>query len=98
MKFLFILVANLFTEGGTLMMSLNLIWLLLSVFFLIKGFMNLNNDKSKSKKMLKQLVKKAMKQNRKPICSMTIENIGSQKAIEGAGFYCSNIIFDINLI
>ncbi|WP_040282387.1 GNAT family N-acetyltransferase [Psychroserpens damuponensis] len=33
--------------------------------------------------------------DRKPICSTTIDNIGSQKAIEKAGFYCSNIIFDI---
>lgn len=32
---------------------------------------------------------------RKPICSTTIDNIASQKAIEKAGFYCSNIIFDI---
>ncbi|TJY33455.1 MotA/TolQ/ExbB proton channel family protein [Pontimicrobium aquaticum] len=53
MKFLFILVANIFTEGGTLMMSLILICLLLSIFFLIKGFANLNKSITTSKKMLK---------------------------------------------
>ena len=53
MKFLFILVANIFTEGGTLMMSLILICLLLSIFFLIKGFMNVSKDSTNSKKMLK---------------------------------------------
>ncbi|TJY33490.1 GNAT family N-acetyltransferase [Pontimicrobium aquaticum] len=47
-------------------------------------------------RMLKELAKKAIEQNRNPICSTTIDNIGSQKAIEKAGFYCSNIIFDIN--
>jgi len=46
-------------------------------------------------KMLQQMAHKAMEQNRKPICSTTIDNIGSQKAIERAGFYCSNIIFDM---
>ena len=34
--------------------------------------------------------------NRKPICSTTIDNFASKKAIEKAGFYCSNIIFNIN--
>lgn len=53
MKFLFILVVNIFTEGGTLMMSLILICLLLSIFFLIKGFANVNKNSTTSKKMLK---------------------------------------------
>jgi len=53
MKFLFILVVNIFTEGGSLMMSLILICLLLSIFFLVKGFMNVNKDSTNSKKMLK---------------------------------------------
>lgn len=53
MKFIFILVANIFTDGGTLMMSLILICLLLSIFFLIKGFNNLNKDNTISKKMLR---------------------------------------------
>lgn len=43
-------------EGGTLMMSLILICLLLSIFFLIKGFMNVNKNASNSKKMLKLAV------------------------------------------
>lgn len=46
-------------------------------------------------KMLQQLAREAINQKRKPICSTTIDNIGSQKAIEKAGFYCSNIIFDM---
>ena len=53
MKLLFILVVNIFTEGGSLMMSLILICLLLSIFFLVKGFMNVNKDSTNSKKMLK---------------------------------------------
>ena len=56
MKFLFILVANIFTEGGTFMMSLILICLLLSIFFLIKGFMSVSKDSTNSKKMLKLAV------------------------------------------
>jgi hypothetical protein len=50
------LVSNLFYEGGPLFMSLILICLLVSVFFLIKGFLNLNKDKSQSEKMLKLTV------------------------------------------
>lgn len=53
MKLLFILVVNIFIEGGSLMMSLILICLLLSIFFLVKGFMNVNKDSTNSKKMLK---------------------------------------------
>jgi len=56
MKFLFILVANIFTDGGTLMMSLILICFLLSILFLIKGFMNVSKDSPSSKKMLKLAV------------------------------------------
>ena len=48
-------------------------------------------------KILKQQAKRAQKVNRKPICSTTKDNIASKKAIEKAGFYCSNIIFDISL-
>ncbi len=33
---------------------------------------------------------------KQPICSTTVDNIASQKAIEKAGFYCSNIIFDLS--
>jgi len=52
MNFLTLLIANLFTEGGPIMMSLILICLILSVFFIIKGFMNLNKTPSHSKKMI----------------------------------------------
>ena len=48
--------------------------------------------------VLKQQVKRVLKANRKPICSTTLDNIASKKAIEKAGFYCSNIIFDLNFI
>ncbi|MCB0462859.1 MAG: MotA/TolQ/ExbB proton channel family protein [Flavobacteriaceae bacterium] len=56
MKLLFILVANIFTDGGTLMMSLILLCLLLSIFFLIKGFMSVKSNAANSKKMLKLAV------------------------------------------
>lgn len=48
--------ADRFNEGGPLFMSLVLICLLLSVFFLIKGFMSLLKDKSQSEKMLRLTV------------------------------------------
>ncbi len=54
-----------------------------------------HRKKGLATKMLQQMAHKAIEQNRNPICSTTIDNIGSQKAIEKAGFYCSNIIFDI---
>ena len=57
-----------------------------------------HRKKGLATKMLQQLAKEAIKQNRKPICSTTIDNIGSQKAIEKADFYCSNIIFDMKFI
>lgn len=41
-------------------------------------------------------VNRVLKANRKPICSTTLDNIASRKAIEKSGFYCSNIIFDIH--
>ncbi|MDX2415600.1 MAG: GNAT family N-acetyltransferase, partial [Bacteroidales bacterium] len=40
-------------------------------------------------------VNRVLETNRKPICSTTLENAAARKAIEKAGFYCSNIIFDI---
>ena len=40
-------------------------------------------------------VNRVLEMGRKPICSTTVDNIASRKAIEKAGFYCSNIIFDI---
>ncbi|MCP3933319.1 MAG: GNAT family N-acetyltransferase [Bacteroidetes bacterium] len=45
--------------------------------------------------VLRRLVKKAQETNRKPVCSTTVDNIASKKAIERAGFFCSHIIFDI---
>lgn len=45
--------ADLFKEGGPFFMSLILICLLVSIFFLIKGFMSVKKDKSQSGKMLK---------------------------------------------
>jgi biopolymer transport protein ExbB/TolQ len=48
--------ADRFFEGGPFMMTLILICLLLSIFFLIKGFKTLNKDNTISKKMLKLAV------------------------------------------
>lgn len=38
-----------------------------------------------------------LKMGMNPICSTTVDNIAAKKALEKAGFYCSNIIFDIEL-
>ena len=43
---------NIFMDGGPLMMSLILISLVLSLIFLIMGFINLKKNLAKSKKML----------------------------------------------
>ncbi len=43
---------NIFMDGGPLFMSLILIALVLSLLFLIIGFINLNKNPEKSKKML----------------------------------------------
>lgn len=48
------------------------------------------------RQMLHSLAQKAMGLGRSPICSTTIDNVASQKAIAKAGFYCSHIIFDID--
>lgn len=47
--------------------------------------------------ILQMQVNRVLNENRKPICSTTIENIASRRVIEKSGFYCSNIIFNINL-
>jgi len=47
-------------------------------------------------KMLSELINIALEKKRKPICSTTIDNIASQKAIERAGFYNSHTIFKID--
>ena len=43
--------ADRFREGGTFFMSLILICLLLALFFVVMGFVNLKKDITKSKKM-----------------------------------------------
>jgi predicted acetyltransferase len=48
--------------------------------------------------VLKQQILRAREKNRKPICSTTVDNLASQKAIEKAGFYRSNIIFDMSFL
>ncbi|WP_417875985.1 MotA/TolQ/ExbB proton channel family protein [Winogradskyella sediminis] len=48
--------ADRFNEGGPFFMSLILVCLLLSVFFLIKGFISLKKNISQSKKMLRLIV------------------------------------------
>lgn len=45
-------IANRFMEGGVLFMSLILICLLLSLFFLLSGFYQANKNKAFSKKMI----------------------------------------------
>lgn len=47
-------------------------------------------------KVLQLQANRVLEMGRKPICSTTIDNIASKKAIERAGFYCSNIIFDMH--
>lgn len=45
--------------------------------------------------ILQILAGKAQLAAREPICSTTVDNVGSQKAIVNAGFYPSHIIFNI---
>lgn len=47
--------------------------------------------------VLQMQVNRVLKANRKPICSTTLNNLAARKAIEKSGFYCSNILFDIQL-
>ena len=47
-------------------------------------------------KVMRKQANRVIRMGRKPICSTTVENIASKKAIEKSGFYCSNIIFDMN--
>lgn len=48
--------ADRFTEGGSFFMTLILICLLLSVFFLVRGFLSIKMNKVMSNKMLKLTV------------------------------------------
>lgn len=54
-----------------------------------------NQGKGIATQILQMQANRVIEAKRKPICSTTIDNIASQKAIEKSGFYCSNIIFDI---
>lgn len=57
MNSLFIpLLGNRFEEGGPFFMSLILICLLLSIFFIVRGFVCLKKDRLKTEKMLKLAV------------------------------------------
>jgi len=47
-------------------------------------------------KVLSELINIALEKKRKPICSTTVDNVASQKAIERAGFYNSHTIFKIS--
>ena len=42
-------------------------------------------------------VNRVLDLNRRPICSTTLANVAARKVIENAGFYCSNIIFNMIL-
>ena len=55
-----------------------------------------NRKKGLGTSVLSELVNIANKNNRIPICSTTVENVASQKAIERAGFYNSHTIFKID--
>ena len=46
---------NRFLEGGALFMSLILICLLLSIYFMVKSFLTINTNKETSKRMLKHI-------------------------------------------
>lgn len=46
--------------------------------------------------ILKWQVNRVLAMGRRPICSTTQDNEAAQKAIKKAGFYCSNIIFDLH--
>ena len=54
-----------------------------------------NRKKGLGTSVLSELANIANKKNRIPICSTTLENVASQKAIERAGFYNSHTIFKI---
>ena len=47
--------------------------------------------------VLQMQVNRILDEGREPICSTTVDNVASRKAIEKAGFYCTNVILDIQL-
>jgi hypothetical protein len=54
------IILGIFAEGGTLMMSLILICLILSLIFITKGFLSVNKDSLASKKMLKMAAESSL--------------------------------------
>lgn len=46
--------------------------------------------------VMQMQVNRVLQADRKPICSTTLDNLASRKVIEKSGFYCSNIIFDMD--
>ena len=60
MMSLSIFLSNLFTDGGTLMMSLILITLLVSIFFLVKGFNSLKSNVQQTERMLKMATESSL--------------------------------------
>ena len=55
-----------------------------------------NRKKGLGTRVLSELVNIALENKRKPICSTTVDNIASQKAIERAGFFNSHTVFKIS--
>ena len=60
MMSLSIFLSNVFTEGGTVMMSLILICLLLSALFLVKGFLTTKTNIAQSVKMRKMAAESSL--------------------------------------
>jgi len=57
---------------------------------------NTNRKKGLGTKVLSELINISNRNNRSPICSTTVDNIASQKAIERAGFFNSHTIFKMD--
>lgn len=55
-----------------------------------------NQQQGIATQVMQMQVNRVLQEGRKPICSTTLDNVASIKTIEKAGFYCSNIIFDMN--
>ena len=57
-----------------------------------------NQGRGIATQIMKMQVNRVLETGRRPICSTTVDNLASRKVIEKSGFYCTNIIFDINFI
>tara|TARA_R110001592_G_scaffold55740_8_gene170404 strand:+ start:4153 stop:4935 length:783 start_codon:yes stop_codon:yes gene_type:complete len=55
-----------------------------------------HQGKGMATQVMQMQVNRVLGVGRKPICSTTLGNVASRKAIEKAGFYCTNVIFDIS--